>query len=275
MKNKRVLITGSAGSIGSGLVKEITKLYPKEVLALDQDESGLFNIVQEYKATPILASIREKDRIEEVFEKHRPDIVFHAAAYKHVGLMEKFPREALKTNILGTRNLIDISLKHKVEKLIFISSDKAVNPNSVMGQTKKEGERMCQSVGYIAVRFGNVLVSRGSIIPLWEKQIEKGGPVTVTHPQMKRYFMSMGQACKLVIKAAKVGQPGEILVMDMGQPINIMDLAKQTIRNSGKDIEIKIIGTKPGERLFEELIASDEQVEERDGFFIIKPITLS
>ena len=138
MKNKKVLITGGAGSIGSGLVKEIAKFQPKEILALDQDESGLFNLAQEYVITPILANIREKDRIEEIFQKHKPEIVFHAAAYKHVGLMEKFPREALKTNILGTRNLIDISLKHKVEKFVFISSDKAVNPISVMGQTKKE-----------------------------------------------------------------------------------------------------------------------------------------
>ncbi len=275
MKNKKVLITGGAGSIGSGLVKEIAKFQPKEILALDQDESGLFNLAQEYVITPILANIREKDRIEEIFQKHKPEIVFHAAAYKHVGLMEKFPREALKTNILGTRNLIDISLKHKVEKFVFISSDKAVNPISVMGQTKKEGERMCQSAGYIAVRFGNVLVSRGSIIPLWKKQIKEGGPITVTHPQMKRFFMSMGEACKLVIKALEVGQPGEILVMDMGKPINIMDLAKQTIRNSGKDIEIKVIGTRPGEKLFEELISADEKIEERDGFFIIKPIGLT
>jgi len=275
MKNKRVLITGAAGSIGSGLVREISKLHPKEILALDQNESELFNLIQEYLVTPILANIREKDRIKEVFEKYKPDIVFHAAAYKHVGLMEVFSKEAFKTNIIGTRNLIDISLKHNIEKFIFISSDKAVNPTCVMGQTKKEGERMCQSAGYVAVRFGNVLVSRGSIIPLWKKQIEKGGPVTVTHPQMKRFFMSMGQACRLVIKASEIGQPGEILIMDMGQPINIMDLAKQTIRTSGKDIEIKIIGTRPGEKLFEELIASDEKVEERDGFFIIKPIQLT
>ena len=275
MKNKKILITGSAGSIGSGLVKEISKLQPRKIIALDQDESGLFNLRQEYEITPVLANIREKERIEEVFNKYNPDIVFHAAAYKHVPLLEKFPQEAMKTNIIGTRNIIDISLKHKVEKFVFISSDKAVNPTCVMGQTKKEGERMCQSAGYVAVRFGNVLVSRGSIIPLWKKQIEKGGPVTVTHPQMKRFFISMGQACRLVIKASEIGQPGEILIMDMGQPINIMDLAKQTIRTSGKDIEIKVIGTRPGEKLFEELIAADEKVEERDGFFIIKPIVLT
>jgi len=250
-------------------------LKPKRLVCLDQDETGIFNLIQKYNVTPVIASVREKDKISEVFERYKPQVVFHASAYKHVPLMEMFPNEAFKTNVLGTRNMIDVSLKNKVEKFIFISSDKAANSKSTMGQTKKEGERMTQSAGYISVRFGNVMNSRGSVLPIWRKQIEEGKPVTVTHPHMKRYFMSIEQACKLVIKAGEIGQAGEIVVLDMGEPKLIMDLAKKMIAESGKDIKIKIIGVRQGETLFEEIVTPDEQIETREGFFIIKPITLT
>ena len=273
--NKTILVTGAAGSIGSELVKQLLDLKPKKLICLDQDETGIFNLTQQYDIVPVIGNIREKDKISEVFTRYEPEVVFHCAAYKHVPLMESFPNEAFKTNVLGTRNMIDVSLKHKIEKFVFISSDKAANSKSTMGQTKKEGERMTQAAGYISVRFGNVLKSRGSVIPIWEKQIAEGKSLTVTHPHMKRYFMSIEEACKLVIKGGEIGLAGEIVVLDMGKPVMIMDLAKKMIEKSGKDIPIEIIGVRAGETLFEEIIASDEQISMREGFFIIKPIQLS
>jgi len=275
IKNKVILVTGAAGSIGSELSGQTAKFNPNLLLLLDQDETGIFNISKELennfpdlKIQPVIADIRDKEKIGEIFEKFQPKIVFHAAAYKHVPLMEKNPDEAVKNNIFGTENLVNISLKQNVEKFIFISTDKAVNPTSVMGATKRVSEMICQaynqknSTKFISVRFGNVLNSRGSVIPIFREQIKKGGPVEVTHRDMKRYFMLTSEACLLVMQAGAMGQGGEVFVLDMGKPIKILNLAKEMIKLSGlepdKDIAIVFTGTRPGEKLFEEILTAEE-----------------
>jgi len=272
LTGKDILITGAAGSIGCELVRQVLKHDPRYIYILDHEETGIFDLWESNRAklTPILTDIKLKDEIERYFEKYKPQIVFHAAAYKHVIMGEKFPEIVKLTNIEGTRNIVEASKKIGVEKLIFISTDKAVEPEGVMGETKKEGERIVKEAGYISVRFGNVLASRGSVIPLWQKQIERGGPLLITHPDMQRYFMSISEAGRLIIKAAEIGKAGEIIALDMGSPIRILELAKTIIKLSGKEIEIKFIGPKPGEKLFEQLIKDDEVVEKRDELFIVK-----
>ncbi len=271
IKDKRVLVTGGAGSIGSELVKQITKLNPSLIIILDQDETGIFHIQKELssfdgKKEFIVGDIRDKEKIERIFSHLKPEIVFHAAAYKHVGLMELNPDEAFINNVIGTKILAEISSEKKVEKFIFISTDKAVNPTSVMGMTKRIGEIICRALNgetkFISVRFGNVLGSRGSVFPLFKEQIKKGGPVEITHPDMKRYFMMISEAVSLVLQAGEMGEGGEVFVLDMGKPIKIVDLAKEMIRLSGlePDREIPIVFTSPnkGEKLFEEILTSEE-----------------
>ena len=275
IKGKNVLITGAAGSIGSELSRQTAKFKPSLILLLDQDETGIFNISKELKAKfsylkiqSLICDIRDERKIGQIFENFKPKIVFHAAAYKHVPLMEKHPDEAVKNNILGTNIIAEASLKNGVEKFIFISTDKAVNPTSVMGATKRVGEMICQTLNqenltrFISLRFGNVLDSRGSVIPIFREQIKKGGPVEITHPEMKRYFMTTSEACLLVMQAGAAGQGGEVFVLDMGKPIKILDLAKEMIRlydfEPDKDIPIVFTGPRPGEKFFEEVLTAEE-----------------
>jgi len=275
LQNKTVLITGAAGSIGSELCRQVAKFQPSQLLLLDQDETGIFNISEEledkfprFKNFPLVADIRDEEKIGQIFDKFHPAVIFHAAAYKHVPLMEKHPDEAVKNNIFGTKIIADASLKHNAEKFIFISTDKSVNPTSVMGATKRACEMICQVFNqknhtkFISVRFGNVLDSRGSVIPIFREQIKKGGPVEVTHPEMKRYFMVTSEACLLVMQAGAMGQGGEVFVLDMGEPIKILDLAKEMIHLSGfepdKDIPIIFTGVRPGEKFFEEILTAEE-----------------
>ncbi len=273
--DKVILITGGAGSIGSELCRQIAKFKPSALLVLDQDETGIFNITEELKdkfpklkIISLIADIRDKTKMEKVFEDFSPNVVFHAAAYKHVPLMEEHPDEAVKNNVLGTKTVADLALKYKAEKFIFISTDKAVNPISVMGATKRLGEMICQALNqknftkFISVRFGNVLDSRGSVIPIFREQIKKGGPVEITHPEMKRYFMIISEACLLVMQAGAMGQGGEVFVLDMGSPIKIVDLAREMIRLSGlepdKNIPIVFTQPRPGEKLFENILTAEE-----------------
>jgi len=274
IKNKTILVTGAAGSIGSELSRQVVNFQPATILLLDQDETGIFNIINnigdihDAKIIPIVADITDKEKLKEIFKEYKPQIVFHAAAYKHVPLMQNNPDEAVKNNVFGTKILTDISLDFGVEKFVFISTDKAVNPTSVMGATKRLGEMICQTANqknktkFVSVRFGNVLNSRGSVIPIFREQIKKGGPVEVTHPEMKRYFMLISEACLLVMQAGAMGMGGEVFVLDMGKPIKIVDLAKDMIKLSGfepdKDIFIDFIGVRPGEKLFEEILTAEE-----------------
>ncbi|MCH8741636.1 polysaccharide biosynthesis protein [Patescibacteria group bacterium] len=277
IQNKVILITGAAGSIGSELCRQVAKFNPSSLILLDQDETGIFNISEELKNKytqlkffSIIADIQDAEKINKIFNQFLPHIIFHAAAYKHVPLMEKNPDEAVKNNIFGTKTVAEIARESGVEKFIFISTDKAVNPTSVMGATKRIGEMMCQilnrknSTKFISVRFGNVLDSRGSVIPIFREQIKKGGPVEVTHPGMKRYFMLISEACLLVIQAGIIGKGGEVFVLDMGKPIKILDLAREMIRFSGlepdRDIPIVFTEPRPGERLFEEIFTAKEKI---------------
>jgi FlaA1/EpsC-like NDP-sugar epimerase len=275
IEGKVVLITGAAGSIGSELSKQVASFSPFSLLILDQDETGIFNLFNELKERfpkqeikSIICDIRDEEKIKRIFQEFKPQIVFHAAAYKHVPLMEEHPDEAVKNNIFGTEIVAKVALENDCERFIFISTDKAVNPTSVMGSTKRIGEMICQVLNkkgktkFISVRFGNVLDSRGSVIPIFKEQIRAGGPVTVTHPEMKRYFMLNSEACLLVMEAAAIGQGGEVFVLDMGKPIKILDLAKEMIKLAGfepdKEIPITFIGPRPGEKLFEEILSAEE-----------------
>ena len=277
IKNKVVLITGAAGSIGSELSRQIAEFSPSLLLLLDQDETGIFNISNELeknfpdlKIYPLIADVAEKERISRIFKEFKPIIIFHAAAYKHVPLMEENPGEAAKNNVFGTKILADASIGSGSEKFIFISTDKAVNPISIMGITKKIGEMICQSANkkgqtkFISVRFGNVLDSRGSVIPTFREQIRKREAVTITDPGMKRYFMLIPEACLLVMQAGAMGLGGEVFALDMGKPIKILDLAREMIKSSGlepdKDIAIVFIGKRPGEKLFEEILTAEEGI---------------
>ncbi|OGZ20083.1 MAG: hypothetical protein A3F95_01690 [Candidatus Nealsonbacteria bacterium RIFCSPLOWO2_12_FULL_39_31] len=275
IRDKKVLITGAAGSIGSELTRQIAKFQPSLLLLLDQDETGIFNISEEIKnkfphlkITSLVADICEEEKIRRIFNKCRPNIVFHAAAYKHVPLMEKQPDEAIRNNIFGAKIIAETALNFGTEKFIFISTDKAVNPSSIMGATKRIGEMLCQTLNqknntkFVSVRFGNVLGSRGSVIPIFKEQIKRGGPVEITHPEMKRYFMLIPEACLLVMQAGAMGRGGEVFVLDMGRPIKILDLAREMIFLSGfkPDKDIPIVFTKPraGEKLFEEMLTAEE-----------------
>lgn len=278
LAGKIVLITGAGGSIGSEIVRQVAKMQPKKLLLLGKGENSIYEITQELKinspevkTVPIIADIRDKERIKAIMDYFEPQVVFHAAAHKHVPLMEYQPAEAVRNNILGTKVVADEAAAHNVETFVMISTDKAVNPTSVMGCTKRVAEMYVQSMNknsgtrFVAVRFGNVLGSRGSVIPLLKKQIAKGGPVTVTHPDMKRYFMTIPEASQLVLQAGAMAKGGEVFVLDMGEPVRIYDLAKDLITLSGlipdKDIEIKITGLRPGEKLFEELLSAEDGTE--------------
>jgi FlaA1/EpsC-like NDP-sugar epimerase len=275
LKDKTVLVTGAAGSIGSELCRQIVKFHPQLLIALDQDESGLFAIHNELsqrfpntKLASVIADIRDTCKIEWIFEYYRPRVVFHAAAYKHVPLMEAHPDEAVKNNIFGTLIVAEAAQRTRVEKFVLISTDKAVNPTSVMGATKRVAEIILQALNgqgptkFVSVRFGNVLGSRGSVIPIFQEQIKRGGPVTVTHEEMKRYLMVTSEAVLLVLQAGALGQGGEVFVLDMGEPVRIVDLAREMIRLSGyepdRDIPIVFIGPRPGEKFFEELLTAEE-----------------
>lgn len=276
-ENKVILITGAAGSIGSEICRKIGIYKYKKLILLDNSESALYDIQQEFKSQGlenieiIVADVRNRTRMDQVFNLHKPKIVFHAAAYKHVPLMENNPYEAVSVNVGGTKNVTDISVKHGVEKFVFISTDKAVNPTNVMGATKRVAELYVTCLKekgktkFITTRFGNVLGSNGSVIPLFKKQIEKGGPITVTHKDITRYFMTIPEACQLVLEAAAMGNGGEIFVFDMGEPIKIFNLATNMIMLSGlrypEDIDIKITGLRPGEKIYEELLADGENTK--------------
>lgn len=279
LENQVVLVTGAAGSIGSGLVKEIGSYQPKLIVLLDQAESPLYDLEHELKTQfvelnyeIVIGDIRNKERMERVFDFYKPAYVFHAAAYKHVPLMEDNPSEAIFTNIKGTMNLVDLATKFNAKKFVMISTDKAVNPTNVMGASKRIAEIYAQNLflqsknssntKIITTRFGNVLGSNGSVIPLFQKQIDQGGPITLTDEKITRFFMTIPEACQLVLEAANMGEGGEIFVFDMGESVKIIDLAKKMIQLNGlelgKDIEIKITGLRPGEKLYEELLSSEE-----------------
>lgn len=295
ISGKRVLVTGGAGSIGSHLCREILKFFPEKLIVLDQNETGIFhlerNLNKEFPDTPKIfeiGDICDENKMNWLFETTKPEIVFHAAAYKHVPLMDTHPLEAVKNNIFGTLIVAQAAIKNNVEKFVFISTDKAINPTSVMGATKQVGEMICQwlnksgtvserepsSTRFCAVRFGNVLDSQGNVVGIFEEQIKKGGPVEVTHPEMKRYFMVTAEACLLVMQAGALSQGGEVFVLDMGQPIKVVDLAREMIRLAGyePDVDIPIVFTqiRPGEKLFEEILTDSEIPTKNERIFIAK-----
>jgi len=291
-QNKKILITGAGGSIGSELCRQLANFKPRELILIDKDENSIYEIdfelnsqPAEFKITPFIADIRNLKRLKYIIEKYRPEIIFHAAAHKHVPLMEFNISEAILNNILGTRNVSRLAAEHQVERFIYISTDKAVNPTSVMGATKKIGEIIIQEdaskygTKYSCVRFGNVLGSRGSVVPLFQKQIALGGPLTITHPDVKRYFMSISEAVQLIIQAGTLGNKGEIFVLDMGEPIKIQELAKDLLRLSGiaeDDIEIRYVGMRPGEKLYEEILIHEEKTNatQFEKIFIAPPVEI-
>lgn len=289
--NRIVLITGGGGSIGSELCRQIATFMPKQLIILDNYENNAFDIQNELqhkfpqlKLTIIIANIRESLRLESIFKKHRPEVIFHAAAHKHVPLMEENPSEAIKNNVFGTMNVAECADKFHAKKFVLISTDKAVNPTNIMGATKRIAEMIIQSTNknskteFVAVRFGNVLGSNGSVIPFFKKQIQHGGPVTVTHPEITRFFMTIPEAAQLVIQAGAMAKGGEIFVLDMGQPVKIYDLARNLIKLSGfepdEDIKIEFTGLRPGEKLYEELLMEEEGLTttKNEKIFIAPPV---
>ena len=276
LRGKKILVTGAGGSIGSEICRQVAKFKPKEIVILGHGENSIYQLnmelvgkySQHFTITPVIADVQDRKRIFEVMDKYKPDVVYHAAAHKHVPLMELNPREAVKNNILGTRNVAEAASHARVKAFVMVSTDKAVNPPNIMGATKRLCEMIVQDMAtrseytkFVAVRFGNVLGSRGSVIPLFKKQIAEGGPITVTHPDIVRYFMTIPEAAQLVIQAGSLARGGEIFVLDMGQPVKIVDLAKNLIRLSGfdeGDIEIKFTGLRPGEKMYEELLNEGE-----------------
>lgn len=278
VEGKTVLVTGAAGSIGSEIARQLSFYNLKNLILIDHAESPLYDIEQELKESyrtkktinPIceVANVKDRYRMDTIFDNYRPDIVYHAAAYKHVPIIEKSPYEGIFVNVFGTRIVADTALRYGTEKFVMVSTDKAVNPTNVMGATKRVAELYTQSLNelgktkFIATRFGNVLGSNGSVVPLFRKQIENGGPITVTHEEITRYFMIIPEACNLVLEAGAMGQGGEVFVFDMGEPVKILDMAKKMVTLSGlelnKDISIEITGLRPGEKLYEELLASSE-----------------
>lgn len=278
VKGRTVMVTGAAGSIGSELCRQIGRFAPASLMLVEHAENGLFFIERELRSSfpqldvrVYLADIRDKVRVGTILESQRPDIVFHAAAHKHVPMMEANPTEAIKNNVLGTKALAELADAHGVSEFVMISTDKAVNPTSVMGASKRAAEIFIQALSlrsrtrFVAVRFGNVLGSAGSVVPIFKEQIARGGPVTITDAEMKRYFMTIPEACQLVLQAGAMGKGGEIFVLDMGEPVKIIDLARDLITLSGlrvgDDIEIKVTGLRPGEKLFEELVLQEEGAE--------------
>jgi FlaA1/EpsC-like NDP-sugar epimerase len=278
MYGKSILITGAAGSIGAELSHQISIREYAHLILVDQAESPLYNLQQSLNALQplnkmsfIVGDVRNRGVMRDLFAKHRPDLVFHAAAYKHVPLMEANPYEAILTNVVGTKNVADMAMEFGTDKFVMVSTDKAVNPTNIMGATKRVAEIYVSSclnksnTKFIITRFGNVLGSNGSVIPLFERQIDAGGPLTITHPDVTRYFMTIPEACQLVQEAGVMGKGGEVFVFDMGKSVKIMDLAKRMIRLKGyhypQDIDIKIVGLRPGEKIFEELLADDENTQ--------------
>ena len=295
IENKVVLVTGGGGSIGSELCRQIATFNPKHLIIVDNYENNAYAIQQELirkygnnlNLSTIIASIREEVRMEEIFKEYRPEVVFHAAAHKHVPLMENAPSEAIKNNIFGTYKVASLADKYKVKRFVLISTDKAVNPTNIMGATKRAAEMIIQTINeksdteFVAVRFGNVLGSNGSVIPLFKNQILEGGPVTITHPDIIRYFMTIPEAVGLVIQAGAMAKGGEIFILDMGEPVKIVDLANNLIKLSGfepgEDIKIEFTGLRPGEKLYEELLMSEEGLTstENKKIFIGKPVKFS
>ena len=274
VKGLTMMVTGAAGSIGSEIVRQLIRFEPKNIVLFDQAETPMYDIEMELRdqsasnITIVIGDITDEQRVDEVFKKYKPNIVYHAAAYKHVPMMENNPVEAVRNNVLGTRLIADTAIKYGVSRFVMVSTDKAVNPTNVMGASKRIAEIYTQSLNgksetlFITTRFGNVLGSNGSVIPRFKKQIESGGPVTVTHPQITRYFMTIPEACQLVLEAGASGKGGEIFIFDMGKSVKIVDLAKKMIKLSGlqlgKDIQIAFTGLRPGEKLYEELLANKE-----------------
>ena len=294
IKDQVCLITGGGGSIGSEIVRQLVKYHPKEIVVIDIYENNVYDLQQSLKRhypdlnlRIIIASVRDKERIYKIFNEVKPSVVFHAAAHKHVPFMEENPSEAIKNNIFGTLNVAQCAHEHKVKRFILISTDKAVNPTNIMGATKRIAELIIQGINkeseteFAAVRFGNVLGSNGSVIPLFKEQIKAGGPVTITHPDITRYFMTIPEASRLVIQAGALAKGGEIFVLDMGEPVKIVDLATQLIELSGykpnQDIKIEFIGLRPGEKLFEELLLEEEGLEStrQEGILIASPSEIS
>lgn len=290
LTGKVILVTGGGGSIGSELCRQIARFNPKKLIILDIYENNAYDLQTELQRKipklnqdVVIASIRDRNKLEKVFKSYKPDVVFHAAAHKHVPLMEFNPEEAIKNNVVGTMNLAELASKYKCEKFVLISTDKAVNPTNVMGATKRLCEMIVQSINeiseteFVAVRFGNVLGSNGSVIPLFKKQIEEGGPITLTHKDITRYFMLIPEAAQLVIQAGAFAKGGEIFVLDMGKPVKIYDLAVDLIKLSGlipdKDIKIEVVGLRPGEKLYEELLMAENKLSEtmHEKIFIEMP----
>ncbi len=295
LKDKIVLVTGAGGSIGSELCRQISLFNPKDLILFDKTENNLFNIEMELRQmfpeipiSPILGDVQNKNYLDKVFSHYKPQVVFHAAAFKHVPIVELNPWEGVFNNIIGTRNIVEVSVQYGTERFVFISTDKAVRPASVMGATKKVGEMITRYYGenhhcksnrgrFVSVRFGNVIGSEGSVVHLFRKQIERLGPVTVTHPEVARYFMTISEACRLILQAGTMGDGGEVFILDMGSPIKIMDMARDLIKRSGfrpdVDIEIKVVGLRPGEKLQEELITEEEDIvhSPHKRIFILRP----
>ena len=291
VSGKVILVTGGGGSIGSELCRQIAAHHPKQLIILDIYENNAYDIQQELlrkypelNLAVLIASVRNEERINSIFETYRPNIVYHAAAHKHVPLMEDSPHEAIKNNVFGTYKVAQAADRYGTDKFVLISTDKAVNPTNIMGASKRLCEMLIQTMNcssrtnYVAVRFGNVLGSNGSVIPLFKKQIAEGGPVTVTHPDIIRYFMTIPEAVSLVLQAGAYAKGGEIFVLDMGEPVKILDLATNLIKLSGyrvgEDIEIKFTGLRPGEKMYEELLMNEEGLKETANkmIFIGKPI---
>ena len=288
VKGKRVLITGSGGSIGSELVRQCIKYKPSVLMMIEISELNLFQIDREINDSsdilikPILSDIRDKNSLNSIFEDFKPQVVFHAAAYKHVPIQESFPWEAIKTNVFGTLNLSELSVSHNVEKFVLVSTDKAVKPTNVMGASKRLAEIVIKNYNllsndteFMAVRFGNVLGSSGSVIPIFQEQIKNGGPITITDPDMERYFMSIPEASQLILQAGSLGIGSEVFILDMGSPIKILDIANELIRLSGYepelDIPIVITGKRPGEKKIEELALPSENLDKtkHDKIFVL------
>jgi FlaA1/EpsC-like NDP-sugar epimerase len=284
IKGKRVLVTGGSGSIGSEIVRQLVKYKASSIIVYDNAESPLFYLEQEISKVSknihiryIIGDVRDKDRLNEVFKSFKPNIVYHAAAYKHVPMMEDNPIEAIKTNVTGTKNVADVSHKYEVETFVMVSTDKAVNPTNIMGATKRVAEIYTQylnqdsDTSFITTRFGNVLGSHGSVVPTFVEQILNGGPVSVTHPDVIRYFMTIPEACQLVLQASLLGSGGEIFLFDMGEPVKIIDLAQKLITLLDKpNTKINIIGLRPGEKLYEELLCNGENSMPTDDSNIMK-----
>ena len=279
LEGKRVLVTGGGGTIGSELCRQIARFRPQQIIILDVNENGSYDVQMEVKRHHpeldiriLIGSIRDKKRLASIFEEYRPEIVYHAAAHKHVHLMEAAPHESIKNNVIGTRNVAEVADRYGVKRFVLISTDKAVNPTSIYGAGKRICEMIIQEfaarskIDFVAVRFGNVLGSSGSVIPLFKKEIAEGGPVTVTHPDIVRFFMTIPEAVSLVLQASCFAKGGEIFVLDMGEPVRILDMAKKLIRLSGyrvgEDIEIVFTGLRPGEKLYEEVLMSEEGLRE-------------